>query len=45
MWHNPNRLLSHMTGVQHFDTACRNKLKKQHAGELEAFETLLKAFT
>lgn len=45
MWHNPNRLLSHMTGAQRFDTACLNKLKKQHAHELEAFEALLKAFT
>lgn len=44
MWHNPNRLLSHIVGPQHFDAACRNKLKKKHARELEAFDALLKAF-
>jgi hypothetical protein len=44
MWHNPNRLLSHITGPQRFDAACRNKLKKQHTRELEAFDALLKAF-
>ena len=44
MWHNPNRLLTHITGPQRFDTACRAKLKKHHARELEAFDALLKAF-
>ena len=44
MWHNPNRLLSHMTAPQRFDANCRNKLKKQHDSELDAFDALLKAF-
>ncbi len=44
MWHNPKRLLSHITAPQRFDANCRTKLKKQHAGELEAFDALLKAF-
>ena len=44
MWSNPNRLMSHITGVQRFDATCRNKLKKQHARELEAFDALLNLF-
>jgi hypothetical protein len=44
MWHNPNRLLSHIAGPQRFDAGCRNKLKKKHARELDAFDALLKAF-
>jgi hypothetical protein len=44
MWHNPNRLLTHITGPQRFDAACRAKLKKHHARELEAFDALLKVF-
>jgi hypothetical protein len=44
MWHNPRRLLSHIVGPQRFDAACRSKLKKKHARELEAFDALLKAF-
>ena len=45
MWHNPNRLLSHLTGSQHFDASCRKALAKEHARELEAFDALLKAFS
>lgn len=44
MWHNPRRLLSHLVGPQLFDVVCRNKLKKKHTRELEAFDALLKAF-
>ena len=44
MWHNPNRLLSHITGPQRFDANCRKKLKKEHGTELDAFDALLKAF-
>jgi hypothetical protein len=44
MWHNPSRLLSHLTSSQHFDATCRKALAKAHARELEAFDALLKAF-
>jgi hypothetical protein len=44
MWHNPSRLLSHLSGEQHFDASCRKALSKEHARELEAFDALLKAF-
>ncbi len=44
MWHNPNRLLSHITGPQRFDASCRKKLKPLHGSELDAFDALLKAF-
>ena len=44
MWHNPNRLVSHITGPQRFDANCRKKLHREHAGELNAFDALLKAF-
>lgn len=44
MWHNPNRLLSHLTGTQHFDATCRKALAKEHGRELEALDALLKAF-
>ncbi|MGQ0698815.1 MAG: CHAT domain-containing protein [Panacagrimonas sp.] len=45
MWHNPKRLVSHLMGPQRFDAACRAKLKKkERARELEAFDSLLKAY-
>jgi len=44
MWHNPSRLLSHLSGEQHFDARCRKALAKEHARELEAFDALLKVF-
>ena len=44
MWHNPRRLLSHLTGTQRFDAACRAKLRKEHARELQAFDAMLTAF-
>lgn len=43
MWHNQNRLLSHLAGPQHFDPACRAKLKRQNA-DVEALDALLKTF-
>lgn len=44
MWFNPNRLMSHITGVQRFDATCRTKLKNEHARELDALDALLKLF-
>ena len=44
MNNNPNRLVSHITGPQRFDANCRKKLHREHAGELKAFDALLKAF-
>ncbi|EHR69473.1 hypothetical protein BurJ1DRAFT_0591 [Burkholderiales bacterium JOSHI_001] len=44
MWHNPKRLLAHLTEVQRFDAACRKRLQASHAPELAAFELLLQAF-
>ena len=44
MWHNPERLLSHLTEAQRFDLACRKQLQALHEEELKAFDLLLSAF-
>lgn len=44
MWHNPGRLLSHVTKVQRFDRACRTHLEQSISRELEAFDAILTAF-
>ena len=42
---NRERDLDHLTSVQKFDVACRNKMKKVMAQELPALEALLKSFS
>lgn len=44
MWENSDRDLEQIIGTQRFDAACRRKLAKDHARELEAFDALLSAF-
>ena len=44
MWHNPDRLLSHLTKAQRFDRACRTHLEQSNSRELEAFNAILNAF-
>lgn len=45
MWHNPGRLLSHLTKAQQFDRACRTHLEQSNSRELEAFDAILNAFS